>query len=65
MNGKPVNVDLLSVLVDYLDRRRTLGFGLVEEERHARRFLEWLWARGTLGRPSPLRRPSNGHEQAR
>lgn len=33
---------LWTALEDYLGQRRALGFRLVEEERHARRFLEWL-----------------------
>lgn len=49
MTARPVNADLLAALEDYLARRRGLGYGLVEEERHARRFLEWLWARGRTG----------------
>lgn len=49
MNGRPCNAGLLGVLQDYLARRRELGFRLVEEERHARRFLEWLWASGSTG----------------
>lgn len=43
MNDVPVNADLLAALEDYLARRRALGSQLIEEERHARRFLEWLW----------------------
>lgn len=49
MNDHPVNAELVAGLEDYLVRRRALGFGLVEEERHARRFLEWLWTHGTTG----------------
>jgi integrase len=41
-----VNADLLAALEEYLSRRHTLGFQLIEEERNARRFLEWLWDRG-------------------
>ncbi|MBT2551738.1 tyrosine-type recombinase/integrase [Arthrobacter sp. ISL-5] len=36
----------MAALDEYLGRRHTLGFQLIEEERNARRFLEWLWARG-------------------
>ena len=46
MTARPVNPNLTAALEDYLARRRALGFGLIEEERHARRFLEWLWASG-------------------
>jgi site-specific recombinase XerD len=46
VNVHPVNADLLAALEEYLSRRHTLGFQLIEEERNARRFLEWLWARG-------------------
>lgn len=46
MNVQPANADLLAALEEYLSRRHTLGFQLIEEERNARRFLEWLWARG-------------------
>lgn len=49
MNDQLVNATLVAGLEDYLIRRRALGFGLVEEERHARRFLEWLWAHGSTG----------------
>lgn len=49
MNDRPCNTELMSVLADYLVRRRELGFRLVDEERHARRFLEWLWATGSTG----------------
>ncbi|MGB2978507.1 MAG: tyrosine-type recombinase/integrase [Propionicimonas sp.] len=37
---------LWTVLEAYLAQRRALGFRLVEEERHCRRFLEWLQAHG-------------------
>lgn len=47
MNAQLGNADLLAALEDYLARRHALGFRLVEEERHARRFLEWLWAHGS------------------
>lgn len=49
MNDQPVNAMLVAGLEDYLIRRRALGFGLIEEERHARRFLEWLWTHGNTG----------------
>lgn len=49
MNDQLVNATLVAGLENYLIRRRALGFGLVEEERHARRFLEWLWAHGSTG----------------
>lgn len=42
MNTPSANADLLAALAVYLTQRRTLGFQLVEEERNARRFLEWL-----------------------
>ncbi len=42
MNTPSANVDLLTALEAYLAQRRALGFQLVEEERHARCFLEWL-----------------------
>ena len=48
MTGRPVNAELVAALEDYLARRRALGFGLIEEERHARRFLEWLWVGGHI-----------------
>ncbi len=44
-----VDVGLWTVLEVYLTQRRALGFRLVEEERHARRFLEWLQAHGHAG----------------
>lgn len=47
MNGRPCNADLAGALEEYLARRRELGFRLVEEERHVRRFLEWLWSAGS------------------
>lgn len=40
---------LWTALEVYLTQRRALGFRLVEEERHARRFLEWLQANGHAG----------------
>ena len=43
------DVGLWTVLEVYLAQRRALGFRLVEEERHARRFLEWLQAHGHAG----------------
>lgn len=46
MNDKPVNADLEAAFETYLGRRRTLGWRLIEEERHGRRFLDWLWAQG-------------------
>jgi integrase len=46
VNDMPVNAALQAALEDYLVRRRALGSQLIEEERHARRFLEWLWDRG-------------------
>ncbi|GAA4026922.1 hypothetical protein GCM10023063_04880 [Arthrobacter methylotrophus] len=46
MNVQPLNADLLAALEEYLSRRHALGFQLIEEERNARGFLEWLWARG-------------------
>lgn len=46
MNVQPVNADLLAALEEYLSRRHTLGFQLIEGERNIRRFLEWLCARG-------------------
>lgn len=49
MTGRPVNPDLQAALGDYLARRRALGHALVEEERLARRFLEWLWGAGHTG----------------
>lgn len=49
MNTRLFNADLLAGLEDYLLRRRALGFELIEEERHARRFLEWLWTQGNTG----------------
>ena len=48
MTARPVNPNLTAALEDYLARRRALGFGLIEEERHARRFLEWLWVGGHI-----------------
>lgn len=48
VTGRPVNAELVAALEDYLARRRALGFGLIEEERHARRFLEWLWVGGHI-----------------
>ncbi|WP_314192305.1 tyrosine-type recombinase/integrase [uncultured Arthrobacter sp.] len=48
MTAHPVNAELVAALEDYLNRRHALGFQLIEEERHARRFLEWLWARGNM-----------------
>lgn len=44
MNTPSANVDLLTALEAYLAQRRALGFQLIEEERNARRFLEWLQA---------------------
>lgn len=41
-----VNTDLVAALEGYLSRRRALGFQLIEEERCAHRFLEWLWDHG-------------------
>jgi integrase len=46
VNDMPVNSALQTALEDYFARRRALGAQLIEEERHARRFLEWLWDRG-------------------
>lgn len=46
MTGRQSNADLSQTLTDYLAQRRALGFALIEEERHARRFLEWLWDHG-------------------
>lgn len=46
MTAAEPNADLWSALEAYLAQRRALGFHLVEEERHARRFLEWLQAKG-------------------
>lgn len=46
MNDMPVNDGLRAALEDYLARRRALGAQLIEEERHARRFLGWLWTHG-------------------
>ena len=46
MTAAESNADLWSALEAYLAQRRALGFQLVEEERHARRFLEWLQANG-------------------
>lgn len=46
MNIPSTNADLWSALEAYLAQRHALGFQLVEEERHARRFLEWLPASG-------------------
>jgi integrase/recombinase XerD len=49
VNDMPVNAALQAALEDYLARRRALGAQLIEEERHARRFLEWLWAHANTG----------------
>jgi integrase/recombinase XerD len=46
VNEEPVNAVLVAALNDYLSRRHALGFQLIEEERHSRRFLNWLWACG-------------------
>ncbi len=46
MSAHPVNTNLAAALDGYLSRRHALGFQLIEEERVARRFLEWLWNRG-------------------
>lgn len=46
MTSRQANAALMAALEDYLARRRALGHGLIEEERHARRFLEWLWISG-------------------
>lgn len=40
MTTPSADVGLWTVLEVYLAQRRALGFRLVEEERHARRFLE-------------------------
>ena len=42
MNTASENGELEAALEAYLAQRRALGFQLLEEERHARRFLEWL-----------------------
>lgn len=44
MTTPTTDVGLWTALEAYLAQRRALGFRLVEEERHARRFLEWLQA---------------------
>ncbi len=49
MTTPSADVGLWTVLEVYLAQRRALGFRLVEEERHARRFLEWLQAHGHPG----------------
>lgn len=46
MTGRQSNAELSQTLADYLAQRRALGFALIEEGRHARRFLEWLWVHG-------------------
>ncbi len=42
MTTRTADVGLRTALEAYLGQRRALGFRLVEEERHCRRFLEWL-----------------------
>lgn len=42
MTTRSTDGGLWTALEAYLAQRRALGFRLVEEERHARRFLEWL-----------------------
>lgn len=46
MIALPVNAGLGAALEEYLRVRHGLGFRLIEEERSARRFLEWLWGHG-------------------
>ncbi|WP_162148836.1 hypothetical protein [Arthrobacter sp. H20] len=65
MNKEPVNAVLVAALNDYLSRRHALGFQLIEEERHTRRFLEWLWACGnTRAAFTAARRPRGRGEPA-
>lgn len=42
MTTRSADGGLWTALEAYLAQRRALGYQLVEEERHARRFLEWL-----------------------
>lgn len=46
MNAHPVNAELVAALEEYFTRLHALGFQLIEKERLARRFLEWLWDSG-------------------
>ena len=49
MTTPTADVGLWPALEAYLAQRRALGFRLVEEERHAQRFLEWLLASTDTG----------------